>query len=572
LPVRNEHSILIETATAQHAPSKPTTPIAGWPGIAAFLVVIFASIAIFFGQLGQVPLFNPDEGLYAEPAREMLDTGEYITTLLNYDVRFTKPPLSIWLMALSYKVFGINEFAARFPGALSAVLLIAVTYLFVVAFVNRRSAIFASTILLTSPMCIGVARMAITDMPLALFVTTGFFALFTAFERKRKDFLYLGYFAIGLAVMTKGPVGALLPVMILGAYHLLTGTLRDAFKFFDIRMGLIIIAAIAVPWFAVEIYLTKGAYFNEFILRENFGRFTSLVDSHKGAWWYHIVAMFGGFFPWSVFIPQTVAFSVLDVTGKSKQYSLSQPNFPAFDREQTLRKLRILLLSWILITLVFFSVSVSKLLTYTLPMFPALATLVAMELDWGIEQNRLKRLLLPLCTIALAFGLSTVLTGYALNRMHEAPVELTHTITTFAVCQGFAALFAASLILLGKKQQGVFAFMASFFALLLFFGGQLLPQLSKTFEGDTPVYASRAANSKIPFVLYDLRKPGIPFYTRRKVLQPADRAELDVILKGTNEALVITQKRDLKELEQVTGLTILERDARFALLRWQAIR
>lgn len=527
---------------------------------------------MFFGQLGQVPLFNPDEGLYAEPAREMLDTGEYITTLLNYDVRFTKPPLSIWLMALSYKVFGINEFAARFPGALSAVLLVAATYLFLARFLNRRCAFFASMILITSPMCIGVARMAITDMPLTLFMSVGFFSLFAAFESKRKSLVCLGYFLIGLAVMTKGPVGALLPVMILAAYHTLTGTVRDAIKFFDIRLGLIIIAAIAVPWFAVEIYVTKGAYFKEFILRENFGRFTSLVDSHKGAWWYHLAAMFGGFFPWSVFLPQTIVLSLLAATGKIRQRSIAQADYPGPDQEQTLKKMRIFFLCWLFIPLIFFSISVSKLFTYTLPAFPALAALVAMELDWAIEQNRLKRLLVPSALIALSFGLAAFLAGYALDRIREAPVELTHTIALFAACQGCATLLCLALLYLGRKQQAIFAFMATLLVLILYFGYQLLPQMSKAFEGDTPSYALRGAHSQMPFILFDVRKPGIPFYTKRKVMQPADRTELDTILMATREALVITQIRDLKQLEQVPGLTTLEKDARFALLRWKRVR
>src|SRR5271156_2567194 len=79
-----------------------------WLDMGLITAIALLSALTFFSHLGNLPLFNPDEGLYAEPAREMLDTGQYITTLLNYAVRFTKPPLVIWAMALSYKIFGIN--------------------------------------------------------------------------------------------------------------------------------------------------------------------------------------------------------------------------------------------------------------------------------------------------------------------------------------------------------------------------------------------------------------------------------------------------------------------------------
>src|SRR5271163_3854879 len=109
LPIQDESANILRAGT--HRPWSNTLPL---------LVITFFSVLIFFNMLGAVPLFNPDEGLYAEPAREMLETGQYLTTLLNYAVRFTKPPLVIWAMALSYKIFGVSEFAARFFVATSA--------------------------------------------------------------------------------------------------------------------------------------------------------------------------------------------------------------------------------------------------------------------------------------------------------------------------------------------------------------------------------------------------------------------------------------------------------------------
>lgn len=98
--------------------------------LATVLVVFASACLLIFYKLGAFPLFNPDEALYAEPAREMLETGEYITTFLNYAVRFTKPPLVIWAMAAGYHLFGVTEFAARYFGAACGAILVAATYLF----------------------------------------------------------------------------------------------------------------------------------------------------------------------------------------------------------------------------------------------------------------------------------------------------------------------------------------------------------------------------------------------------------------------------------------------------------
>src|SRR5262249_34933435 len=128
---------------------------------APLLLVVLCSCLMFFADLGKYPLFNPDEPLYAEPAREMLYTGEYVTTLLTYAVRFTKPPLCIWAMAGCYKLFGATEFAARFPGALCGVLLVVATYLFAQRYLNRGCALIAAFSLITAPLFVGTTREAI---------------------------------------------------------------------------------------------------------------------------------------------------------------------------------------------------------------------------------------------------------------------------------------------------------------------------------------------------------------------------------------------------------------------------
>ncbi|MBS2010745.1 MAG: glycosyltransferase family 39 protein, partial [Cyanobacteria bacterium SZAS TMP-1] len=200
--------------------------------LSGLILVLLSSCFVLFTGLGQCPLFNPDEALYAEPAREMLVTGEYVTTLLNYVVRYTKPPLCIWAMALSYKVFGVNEYAARFFGVACALVLIAFTYLLIARYVSVRAAVVGALSLAVAPLFVLTAREAITDMPLALFMAGSQMAFFHAFKSRRFSFALAGYVLLGLAIMTKGPVGVVLPVAILFVYHFLRGELRAAWLFY----------------------------------------------------------------------------------------------------------------------------------------------------------------------------------------------------------------------------------------------------------------------------------------------------------------------------------------------------
>lgn len=558
---------MIETQTARQAPQRLASGKPMWLGLLPIILVVAASLAVFFGHLGDQPLFNPDEGLYAEPAREMLDTGEYITTLLNYSVRFTKPPLVIWLMALGYKAFGVSEFAARLPGALAATLLVVATYCFAARFLTTRVALLAASMLVTAPLYIGLARMAITDMPLALFTAAGLMAFFTAYRTKSNWMTWLGYVFFGLAVMTKGPVGVVLPSLILSIFYIIRGRAVEALRFFNLPLGFLIVSAIALPWFLVEIYLTKGAYFQEFILRENFQRFTSVVDSHKGGWWYHLAVMFAGFFPWSVFLPQAVAFCV----ARGSKDPANAPIVAEAKQADLRQDVRIFSLCWAIITLVFFSVSVSKLLPYTIPAFPALALLVALEVDDAMAARaKLTRLLLPFAIIASVFAVALFAGGFALERIREAPMGLANIIHSFALTQDAVTLACLAFIVFGKRKEAIQLFTACFLISILYFGQAVLPEIATVFEGDIPNYASLAGRSNKPIIVYDLRKPGVPFYAKRKVLLAADADELGLVLKELNNAYIITRARNIDRLKVAQGYKVVAQDKRFALLEWKS--
>jgi len=533
--------------------------------------IVVAALIMCFGMLGSVPLFNPDEGLYAEPAREMLETGEYVTTLLNYVVRYTKPPLVIWAMALSFNVLGVNEFAARFFVACCAFILVITTYLFTEKYLGKRTASLSALMLLTSPLYIAVGREAITDMPLVLFMAAAIMALYFAFREKNTSAKWLGYVLVALALMTKGPVGLLLPAVIMPAYFYLRGQLKEAIGFFSIGKGLLLVSLIALPWYAIEIYITKGAYFNEFIMRENFARFTSVVDAHKGPFWYHFAAVMAGFFPWSLFLPQLIWEGWNGIFARDHRKSGLAVLKDIRERLRGLDYRSELLLLCALTSIVivaFFSVSVSKLLPYTLPAFPFLAIAVSDYLVRIADQGKARKLLVPLLIAAIIYGGASLIAPLVIKHVKEAPVELIDIAKAYGICVLIALSSAVALALKNRIFRGVIIFTCSLFILTCVFGTLLLPQASRVFEEDVPAYGRVTATSNDPILLYDIRKPGFPFYSRRKVVLPPDFEALMADLNGCKRAYVITRKRDIDRLLKIKGFKLIEHGERFAFLRW----
>ncbi len=548
-------------------------PANSWSKILPILLISLLAAIVFFACLGNYALFNPDEGLYAEPAREMLDTGEYITTTLNYAVRFTKPPLVIWAMALGYKLFGINEFAARIFCATSGFLLTIITYLFANKYFSRRVAMFSACVLLTSPIFIGVGRMAITDMPLSLFIAGSLFSFFHAWQQKRSFWLYPGYILTAFAIMTKGPVGLLLPGLILGSFFLITRQTKAALKFFNLPIGLLITAIIALPWFVVEIITTHGAYFQEFIMRENFARFTTVVDAHKGPWWYHIAAVFAGLFPWSILLPQAIFTVLKGLPTKPIDYlkSNSRTKFLPLkwlDYSQpltTTNEVLIFASIWSLIIIVFFSASVSKLLPYTLPAFPALAIIIANQLQVFIKSNANKSILVYCVIMALIYIAALFLCPVLLKHLRNCPSELNSVLYPYFILMASFILLSILVLLNKRIDFSLDLLFAAVTITTIVFIPILLSVLAQSWEQPLAQYARFAGQSHKSLIVYRLRKPSLPFYFGRRVLQPENAEELFKATTNNSECYLITNSNYLPEVESL-GFKIIDQKNRFAFL------
>jgi 4-amino-4-deoxy-L-arabinose transferase-like glycosyltransferase len=350
----------------------------------------------FFQYLGGLPLIDPDEGRYAEIPREMLQSGDLITPTLNYVKYFEKPPLLYWINAASLKIFGMNEFGARFPSALCGLLTVLATYIIARQLYGRRTALISALILGTSAGFVLQSRIILTDMLLTFCLTAalGSFIVAAGREGRRSRALpwYLFYLFCALATLAKGLIGMVFPAGII-FFYLLLGRRWNLLREMRLIPGLLLFLAVAAPWF-VAVSLQNPEFAHFFFIREHFERFTSTVHGRYQPLWFFVPVLLGTMLPWSFFIPGAL--------------------FRAWrDRHQEESRAGMYLLIWAALIFLFFSESSSKLIPYILPVFPPLALLVGRRIDLVLDDRgrSIKAAAILLGSALLILGAAVV--GYA---------------------------------------------------------------------------------------------------------------------------------------------------------------
>ena len=325
----------------------------------ALLVVVAA--CLFFVGLGSLPLFEPDEGRNAEVSREMLASRDWVTPHFNTLPYLDKPALFFWLVAGSFRLWGVSEWAARFPSALMAVATMLLVWFLARRMFGDAVGLRAGVILATTPLVVALSRQVIFDMTLTFLITLAMLGFWFAeagdYGRARFDVLLFG--AMGLATITKGPVGFLLPLLSILVYLTFSGRAREL-KRLRWSVGLLVFLAAALPWFiAVSVRnpdFPRYAFWQESLLRFATGH------AHRGgSLLYYVPVYLGGFFPWSFFL-------LAAGWNRLKRWKRL--------REET-HKPAAFLLAWVGLIFVFFSISRSKLPGYFLPATIPLSVLMA---------------------------------------------------------------------------------------------------------------------------------------------------------------------------------------------------
>ncbi len=558
------------------------------------LGLLLISGSLFFFRLGTPGLFDADEPAYAQAAREMLESGDWVTPHFNGRPRFDKPILFYWLITLSYRVFGVTEFAVRIWSALAGVILVVL-----IAWAARRTFgpsadLWAGLAFTTSLLTALLARAAVTDMLLTLFVTTAILAGLEALggARRIKWWARLFWTAMGLAVLVKGPVGVLIPMMALGGLLFFLQERRRALARLVPWEGPLLFAVLTLPWYGLVLGANGWAFVEGFIIKHHITRYSGVVSSHAGPIWFYLPVLLIGFFPWSGFLP-----SALWIAGRGVRWR--QTGRPT-DR------LLIACACWVVGIFLFFSFAGTKLPSYLFPAFPGMALLVGASsisnskpttdnrttgdtdgrlsvvgCQFSIERSQEPRWVsrLGLWIIGLTGGALAVAAGsipLILERLRpQARGVLDEVAFPLGVGWWLAGLLAVGTViaLLAKGSWRLMALAAMMGLLILTAEVAMAPQAYAILQGPLREFAEdarRLLGSRGTLIVYGLNAPSIVFYAKHRVMplgpgSPTALGDIRQLVEADPPIVVITRNGHAPRLNEVPGLFRLKSRGGYAI-------
>lgn len=339
-------------------------PGAGRP-IAPLLVMSFILYFICFFGLNSLPLIDLiDEGLYANAARQMLDSGDWLTPRFGQLVFLDKPPLTYWCQAIFIRLLGKTPLAARLPSAIAAALTALTLFYWSWRRGLMRTGWLAAIIYVLCPLvAVGLGRVAIVDSLLTLWLTLAITGWIEGYSGNRRGYLLMAA-GMGLAVMTKGVIGFLLPCLA-AAIFLTIRRDRAALREVPWAAALAIFMGLALPWHVAAWWAHGDYFFREYIIHQHVQRFLGQDFGHERPFWNYIPVLALAMFPWTAFVP-LVWWRALRSVRSAKNSMVSVMAMWAV---------------WAAVIVLFFSLSANKLSSYVLPALPALALLSAWRLD-----------------------------------------------------------------------------------------------------------------------------------------------------------------------------------------------
>ncbi len=342
-------------------------------------------LALLLVRLGGAPLFDVDEGAFAEATREMFERHDFLSTYLNGADRFDKPILIYWLQAVSVLIFGVGEFAFRLPSVIAAAVWCQAVAVFAAPRIGTRNALFGCGIAATSLGVFVIGRAATADALLNALLALALFDAWRVVERVMngneldpaintalsKPALYRAYLWIALGVLTKGPVAVLIPVAAVFLYAIVGPllhtrgssrfTVRDALRLFFDPIGWAILVVVAAPWYVAALVIHGREFIDGFLLRHNVERFTGTLQGHSGSAFYYVLMVPLLLWPWLAWLLTAIGTLVRSL------------------RARSLDPLRAFLWLWCVFVIVFFSLSGTKLPHYALYGCTPLFVLLAIE-------------------------------------------------------------------------------------------------------------------------------------------------------------------------------------------------
>jgi 4-amino-4-deoxy-L-arabinose transferase-like glycosyltransferase len=501
----------------------------------AWLVLFAVVCVVYFYGLGAVPLLGPDEPRYAEVAREMFARGDWVTPTLGGHVWFEKPALAYWMMMAAYHLFGVTEFAARTGSALAGVLTV-----LTVGWVARRAESesgeslrgFGFTCAVIAASTLGLlafARAASFDVILTATVAASL-ACFYGSEVERDDArrrVYLvGFYAlVGVSLLAKGLVGVVIPAGVVLLYFLLR---REWPR--PLRLGVVwgtpLAVMVAALWYAPVIASNGWPFVQQFFVEHHFARYVSDKYHHAQPFYFFVPVILALALPWTLFLAGEIL-------------RLRETRARADDATN---KMVVLALAWLMLPVLFFSASESKLPGYVLPALPGAMLLAGLRVHGylrGVGGLLTMRLTGALALLFSATGVGFIFFGLRPlgDSLHQMPLACALALVLPSAIAGAVAIFLA-----GRRAPCFISLaLATLLTIPIIVTCALEPSARGETMGQEFVLAGRAGLGDLPVVcLHDIERTS-EFYAAGRLAYDASGEPLK--LEGANEVADFLRKR-----------------------------
>lgn len=567
------------------------------------LWILLAAGLVFFTNLGAAALFDEDEPKNAVCGMEMFERGDWIVPTFNAELRTDKPILIYWIMLSSYTLFGVNEFAARLGSAVLAVGTSLLVYHMGRLLFHRDVGLWASLVLCTCLMFAAVGRAVTPDSTLIFCTTSAFLGYVWAVAKRhggrfgalRDDDQprtwdeYLPatwldsvpmYVAMGFAVLAKGPVGVLLPSMIIGQQLLvrrelqypvdlmpakpydlvvwwirsmirtmLPGKILYAMWKMRVPLGAVIVGAIALPWYVVVGQQTDGAWLEGFLGGHNVGRFVKPMENHRGPFFYYPLVILLGTFPWSVFVP----LAVWQLRCRLRAGTEWNPSY-------------VFVACWAGVWVGFFSMAQTKLPNYILPAYPAVALFLGVFLyDWQREPGHiLAGAFRNSCRVLAGIG-AVLLIAMPIVASFFLPNESWLALIGCIPLFGGGVAYASSLR--NDRRQAVRTLAITAVGLAVLIVGVAPPRVARYQDG--PYFGTlvkgMSADESPALATFDYFAPNLVFYLGRPVDRLKKPEQITAFFAEHPHGYMLTRSDRLEDLrdELPRDITVLAQQRRF---------
>jgi 4-amino-4-deoxy-L-arabinose transferase-like glycosyltransferase len=538
-----------------------------------FLLLFAVATLVLFLNLGKLGLTDRDEGSNAEGAREMLESGDWMTPQLNGEPRFAKPIFIYWLMSGTYRLLGVSEFSARVPSAVCMAALILLQYWFLTSTRGAFIGLVGGLMLLLNIEMVAIGRMALTDSVLILFTTASLFGFWRGLhgEGKQRNAFWIFYVGMAVGMLTKGPVGVVVPLLGSIPYLIVTHRWKQFWRNGFPILGLLVFALIACPWYGAMLWIHGSSYITS-AKTDTVGRFFNMIGRHGGTIFFYLPVLFFGFFPWSGFLPAAL-------TGVWKELRQTWRLPTAHDRKSGPQELELFAALWLIGVFVFFSLSATRLPHYIGPLFPAAAILAASYWNRCVKEPGTRGLHASLWTLLLlGFALGLVFIAspllystYIEPITKEFPVARAVEPGVGPTAAGFVLIFGVGIVgyfgLAEHRRPGAFwAAAATIVAVILIAIVMTLPHFSKYFIDPPHELAYVAGVNLQPrdqFIIYGSPKPSMLFYAKRRamMIKPGEENKMKPHLVGPGRTMILLPSRLKSQLpvEAASFSPILER-------------